>query len=113
MLTYPIIHFDLYTEPNELSTDDFLVAYPRFYQDVATLVAIRREDLIPTLRKRYQVFPAAAASQPLEVPERDARFLDPMRDHGRWQVVKDYLLPLASWFSLAVAIAALLINQTR
>jgi hypothetical protein len=113
MLTYPIIHLDLYAEPLELSAGDFLAAYPRFYRDVTILVAIGREDLIPTLRRRYPVFPAARASQPTEVPERDVRFLDPARDHSRWQFTKDYLLPLASWFSLAVAIAALVVNQLR
>jgi hypothetical protein len=111
MLTYPIINVDLYSAPQKLSTEDFLVAYPRFFRDVAVLVAIGREDLIPDLRGKYSLIPAVSVSLPSEVPERDARFLDPMRDHSRWQVFKDYLLPLASWFSLALAIVVLVVNR--
>ncbi|MFE6611817.1 hypothetical protein [Amycolatopsis sp. NPDC057786] len=48
-----------------------------------------------------------------EIPERDVLFLDPMRNHHRWAVVKDFYYPLSSWLSLAIAGAALLISLRR
>ncbi|MDS0135765.1 MULTISPECIES: hypothetical protein [unclassified Amycolatopsis] len=79
-----------------------------FLYDVAAVVAIRREDLIPAVRSLYSELPARRESGN-ESKARDLRYLDPMHERSRWEVVKDYVLPLSSWLSLSVSVVALVI----
>ena len=76
-----------------------------FLNDVVILVVARREDLIPAVRERYTMIPHRTD----EIGDRDILYLDPMRNRGRWEVVKDFVLPLASWLSLVVAIIAIVV----
>ncbi len=82
-----------------------------FLYDVVLLVIAGREDLIPAVRDEYAMLPHRSAGE--ETDERDVHYLDPMRHRGRWEVVKDFVLPLASWISLLVSIAALLVAAGR
>lgn len=83
-----------------------------FLNDVVVLVVAGREDLIPAVRARYTMIPRRSGETG-EISERDILYLDPMRNRGRWEVVKDFVLPLASWISLVVSVIALLVAVTR
>jgi hypothetical protein len=94
--------------------EDTLETYDEFLYYAAGLVAVGREDLVPVLRDRYssaELPPRVAQGD--EIPERDAQFLDPMRNYNRWAVAKDFLYPLAAWLSLVVAVVALVVSLTR
>jgi hypothetical protein len=80
-----------------------------FLNDVVVLVVAGREDLIPEVRARYTMIPTRTG----EISDRDILYLDPMRNRGRWEVVKDFVLPLASWISLVVSIVALLVAVAK
>jgi hypothetical protein len=108
-LAHPLIDvaFDL-TSPRRT-----LHVYTHFLYYAAGLVVVERFDLIPALREYYEREHALARRTGTDsdgVPERDALFIDPMRDHHRWLVLKEYLFPLAAWLSLAVSVAALVVS---
>lgn len=111
--SYPLIDIDLsrrqFAIP-ELSTIQY---YARFLRDASYLVMIEKEEYIPDLRRLYSELPGRERGVSGEIPERDAHFLDPMRAHNRWSVMKDYYYPLASWLSLLVALAALAVSVFR
>ncbi|MEV6609649.1 hypothetical protein [Kutzneria sp. NPDC051319] len=80
-----------------------------FLYDVVVVVIARREDLIPEVRARYGMIPRRSDT----AGDRDVLYLDPMRNRGRWEVVKDFVLPLASWISLLVSVVALVVAVSR
>jgi hypothetical protein len=104
-------HADLY------SLEILIGTYAEFLYFASGLVAAKRAELIPVLRDyyatdrslAYRVEPGPEGI----VPERDALFLDPMRNHDRWAIVKDYLYPLASWMSLLVSVTALILSLAK
>lgn len=79
--------------------------YWRFLYDAATLVAVRREGLIPALREAYS--PILPIPNGEDFVERNILFLNPLRGHQRWIFVKDFVYPLAAWLSLLVSMVAL------
>jgi hypothetical protein len=80
-----------------------------FLYDVVIVVVAQREDLIPQVRAGYGMIPRRSDT----AGDRDVLYLDPMRNRGRWEVVKDFVLPLASWVSLLVSVIALAVASTR
>lgn len=112
-LAAPLIDIDvpdnlhMQTVVAEASRDVFL----RFLQDIAAVVAIGREDLIPRVRKAYPELPSR--SDESAAHDRDLAYLNPMRNRTRWDVAKDFWYPLAPWLSLLIAGAALAISLTR
>jgi hypothetical protein len=98
-LARPLLDIDIPDRPSPRQID----ALCSFLVDVAIVVIAGREDLIPQVRRRYQVLPAREA----DAVDRDVLYLDPMRGRSRWDVVKDYVLP---WLSLTIAVVALLIS---
>ena len=104
VLAYPIVNVDISRCQDALSE-----YYGRFLHDVAALAMLGHEHLIPRLREAYLLLPARESDDGA-VPERDALYLDPMRNYHRWAVVKDYLYPLASWLSFLLAVVALVIS---
>jgi hypothetical protein len=81
----------------------------RFLHDVAAVVAIGRDDLIPDVREAYRELPRRSP----EARELDLVYLNPMRSRSRWDVAKDFWYPLAPWLSLVVSAAALVISLTH
>jgi hypothetical protein len=103
--------------------DDLDITYPgvdptkwvllhAFLYDVAAVVAIHREDLIPAVRALYSTLPSREENAD-NSKTRDRRYLDPMHERSRWEIVKDYVLPLSSWLSLSVSIVALIIASKK
>lgn len=82
-----------------------------FLRDTAAVVAIEREDLIPRVRQEYCEL--HRRSDDPETRDRDLTYLSPMRSRSRWDVAKDFWYPLASWLSLFVAAAALVVSIAR
>ncbi|GLY41737.1 hypothetical protein Amsp01_077600 [Amycolatopsis sp. NBRC 101858] len=81
----------------------------RFVIDVASVVALGREDLIPRVRALYvDSLPGREPSETDE--ERDALFLDPMRTRTRWEVVKDFAVPMSA---LTVSLLSLVVALSR
>ncbi|MEU8414215.1 hypothetical protein AB0C24_15620 [Amycolatopsis japonica] len=113
--TYPLINVDMGSSPLTPQAVRSFKRHAEFLKLTACLVALGREDLIPRLRR----LTAAHGGVPMrteddaEIPERDVLFLDPMRNHHRWAVVKDFYYPLSAWLSLAIAGAALVISLRR
>ena len=87
--------------------------YARFLRDVSYLVILEREDLIPLLRCKYWSLAGTMPNTVDDIPEREAQFLDPLRNHNKFSIVKDYYYPLASWLSFVVAVIALLVSLAR
>ncbi|KDN19819.1 hypothetical protein DV20_22215 [Amycolatopsis rifamycinica] len=115
-LSFPLVDVELSREANPDDLDKVIRVYGEFLYFAAALEAAGRPELIPKLRDHYArsgLLERRNAEPPGEVPERDALFLDPMRNHSRWAVAKDFLYPLSSWFSLAVAVAALVVSLAR
>lgn len=113
-LSRPLIDIEI-IEDFDITHDGDIVKFALLYtflQDVAAVVAIRREDLIPAVRSLYEELPVRSVDDG-ESRKRDIRYLDPMNERSRWEVVKDFVLPLSSWLSLAVSITALVISITK
>lgn len=115
-LSFPLINVELGHEADPGGLREVIHVYGEFLHFAAALEAAKRSELIPRLRDYY----AKAGllnyrnSEPHdELSERDALFLDPMRNHSRWAVAKDFLYPLSSWLSLAVAVVALVVSLTK
>jgi hypothetical protein len=110
-LASALIDFDI---PDDLHLKDARSrdALHRFLHDVAAVVVIGREDLLPRVRETYHELPVRSATDETK-RERDMTYLNPMRDRSRWDVAKDFWYPLAPWLSLFVAIAALVISLRR
>jgi hypothetical protein len=83
-----------------------------FLYDVVIAVVAHREDMIPEIRANYPQIPRRSGKASA-IDERDILYLDPMRNRGRWEIVQDFVLPLASWFSVVVSIAALVVAISR
>lgn len=108
-LSFPIIDVNVADEHNMIR-GLFLHMYPRFLHDVAGLVMMGRPDLIPALRRGYPfLFHRLEEGQYGQPTDRDIRYLDPMRDHDRGQVFREFILPLSSWLSFLVAAIALVV----
>jgi hypothetical protein len=106
-LARPLLDVDTpdYLEPEQID------ALCGFLFDVTIVVIAGREDLIPEVRRRYSgLKPRSDAAE--RAMERDILFLDPMRDRSRWEVMKDFVFPLASWLSLGISFVALLVSTT-
>ncbi|WP_410610090.1 hypothetical protein [Amycolatopsis sp. lyj-109] len=104
-LARPLLDVDTpdYLEPAQFD------ALCGFLLDVTIVVIAGREDLIPEIRRRHsELKPRSEVSE--RSIERDMLFLDPMRDRSRWEVMKDFVLPLASWLSLIISFIALLVS---
>ncbi|MFG1641809.1 hypothetical protein ACGFMK_16105 [Amycolatopsis sp. NPDC049252] len=81
----------------------------RFVIDVAAVVALDREDLIPRVRSLYvDTLPGRESSEADE--ERDALFLDPMRTRTRWEVIKAFAVPMSA---LIVSLLSLVVALSR
>lgn len=116
-VAYPLINVKLNPEHSLKETRALLISYSNFLYFASALEAAKRTDLIPKLRAYY------ADNEHLDyrsnpkldsiAPERDALFLDPMRNHNRWAIAKDYLLPLASWLSFLVSAVALTVSIAK
>jgi hypothetical protein len=106
-LVFPLINVDVDKNNEVLGLNAFLYAYPRFLHDAASLVILGRVDLLPKLRAHYTLVARRGGDEVNEIPDRDARYLDSMRDHDRGRVVRDFVLPLASWL---IALAALTVS---
>ncbi|MFC3454742.1 hypothetical protein [Amycolatopsis speibonae] len=114
--TYPLINVVLDGAPSSPRAVRSFKRHAEFLKLTACLVALGREDLIPRLRRltaAHGGIPMRTGDEEAEIPERDLLFLDPMRNHHRWAVVKDFYYPLSSWLSLAVAGVALVISLRR
>ncbi|WP_409496616.1 hypothetical protein [Amycolatopsis sp. cmx-11-12] len=114
--TYPLINVVLDGAPLSPRAVQSFKRHAEFLKLTACLVALGREDLIPRLRRltaAHGGVPMRTEDDDAEIPERDLLFLDPMRNHHRWAVVKDFYYPLSSWLSLAIAGAALIISLRR
>lgn len=111
MLASTLIDFDI---PDDLHLRDAASrdALHRFLQDVAAVVVINREDLLPRVRETYQELPSRSVADEAK-RERDLRYLHPLRDRGRWDVAKDFWYPLAPWLSLLVSVAAIVVSFRR
>lgn len=110
-LTYPLINVDIATALRAAGAGAAWVrtAYARMLYDAAVLVVVRREDLIPSLRRRYWAQLRVRTND--EGPEdRDALYLDPLRHHNRWQVIKDFFVPVAA---LGISILSLVISLAK
>ncbi|GAB1516800.1 hypothetical protein JCM33774_88450 [Actinophytocola sp. KF-1] len=112
--SYPLIDVQLSQHGSASSLQRKLHVYVSFLYFASALVAVRRHDLLPTLRQhyadRYSLARRESTGSLDEIPERDALFLDPMRNQNRWTVTKDYFYPLAAWFSLLVSLGALALS---
>ncbi|MGB3441768.1 MAG: hypothetical protein WBA97_23740 [Actinophytocola sp.] len=112
--SYPLIDVQLSLQRDANSLQRKLHLYVSFLYYAGALVAVRRHDLVPVLRQhyadRYSLARRESTVSRDEIPERDALYLDPMRNQNRWTVMKDYFYPLAAWFSLLVSIAALIVS---
>jgi hypothetical protein len=111
--SHPLIDIDLSGKQFAITGLSTIQYYARFLRDVAYLVMIEKEEYIPGLRRLYVELPGRNRTNPSEIPDRDAHFLDPMRGHNRRSVMKDYYYPLASWLSLLVALLALAVSIFR
>jgi hypothetical protein len=112
-ISAPLIDMEI---PDDLHVPGTAAGAPRkhldqFLRDVAAVVAIGREDLIPRVREEYPEL--AHRSGDPDTHNRDLTYLNPMRTRSRWEVAKDFWYPLASWLSLVVATAALIISIAR
>lgn len=114
-LSFPLIDVSLDEGTGASKIHDTSRLYGEFLYYAAGLFVVRREDLIPKLREQYSctVLPVRARPEIDEISERDALYLDPMRNYTRWGVAKDFFYPLATWISLLVAIAALVVSITK
>ncbi|MEU4524229.1 hypothetical protein AB0F52_36595 [Amycolatopsis sp. NPDC024027] len=106
-LARPLLDVDTpdYLEPEQID------ALCSFLLDVTIVVIAGREDLIPEVRRGYSGLKSRSDAAERAI-ERDILFLDPMRDRGRWEVMKDFVFPLASWLSLGISFVALLVSTT-
>ncbi|MGH3762940.1 hypothetical protein [Actinophytocola sp.] len=110
VLSFPLIDIDV----NNQNLRQFLQVYPRYLHDAASLVMLDRVDLIPVLRDHYKPLARrSSVENPGEVPDRDIRYLAATHDHDRGRVVKDFVLPLSSWLSFLVAVAALVVALNK
>lgn len=112
-LTSPLIDIkvpdDLHLQ--SVSADASRDLFRGFLHDVATVVAIGREDLIPRVRSAYPQL-ARRQNEPT-AQDRDLDYLDPLRSRTRLDVLKDFWYPLAQWFSLLTAVTVVVINLIR
>lgn len=106
-LAAPLLDIEL---PNDVEAKGDDKQAPRtllhnFLQDVAIVVAMARPDLIPRVRGTYPNLPPRSSGPNAAIAvERDAAYLNPMHARTRWEVVKDFVLPLASWLGAAVSL---------
>lgn len=111
---YPLIDIQLSDVGDTRSLQDNFHLYVSFLYYSAALVAVKRYDLIPNLRRYYaeehSLMSRRSSNSLDQISERDALFLDPMRNQNRWTVAKDYLYPLAAWLSFSVSTAALVVS---
>jgi len=116
-ISYPLINVKLNPEYTRQETHELLNSYASFLYFTSALEAARRTELIPKLRRFYADNHLLAYQSDPELdsiaPERDALFLDPMRNHNRWGIAKDYLLPLASWLSFLISATALTLTIAK
>lgn len=84
----------------------------QFLLDTAGLMYLHLEYEIPTLRIRfYGDIPIVKVTEPVlwlshnvGISARDASYLDPMRDQGRWEIVRKFGIPAFGLILTAVAI---------
>ncbi|QKV79907.1 hypothetical protein [Amycolatopsis sp. Hca4] len=116
-ISYQLINVKLNPEYTRQETHELLNSYASFLYFASALEAAKRTELIPKLRRFYADTHLLAYRSDPELdsiaPERDALFLDPMRNHNRWAIAKDYLLPLASWLSFLISATALTLTVTK
>ncbi|MFJ8917624.1 hypothetical protein [Amycolatopsis sp. NPDC102389] len=112
-LSRPLIDLEIISAGPNGGYRTCLRYYRHFLHDFAGLIALRRADLTPALRAYYSVLPGRIGAESQDVAEADNLFLDPMHKHHRWEVVKDFLYPLGSWFSVLVSTVALLVGVLR
>jgi len=106
-LTRPLLDIELDdTLPSQQRT-----AVKSLLYDVTAMVVIGRPDLIPRIRAEYSSLPPRMVES--SDADRDNLYLDPMRDRSRWEVVREYILPLAAWLSLAISIVAFVTASTK
>lgn len=81
--------------------------------DIALAVAVGREDLVPGIRALYPELPERTdRNYPSADGEdgdhrRDALYLDPMRQRHRWDVFKDFALPV---LAIVLSVVALIVS---
>lgn len=115
-IAYPIINISLNDVESLRGMKGLIKVYMNFLYYAAGLVAIDRCDLIPALRKYYaenHLLSCRVDSDVDSIPDRDVLFLDPMRNHHRWAVAKDFLFPLSAWLSLVVSVVALVVSLDK
>jgi hypothetical protein len=110
-IAYPIINVSLNDAESLRDLEGVIDIYVNFLYYAAGLVAVDRHDLVPALREYYAEHHSLSFRVDSDsIPDRDVLFLDPMRNHHRWAVAKDFLFPLAAWLSLVVSVVALVVN---
>ncbi|MPZ83992.1 MAG: hypothetical protein GEV28_27810 [Actinophytocola sp.] len=109
-LAYPLINIELTSELRMSEHGRHDLAW--LLHDIVAVVHLGVPDLTPRIRESYPRLPTRHKSSD-EIPERDMLYLDPMRNRNRWEVFKDYVFPLAAWFSLAISITSLVITLQR
>jgi hypothetical protein len=85
----------------------------QFVDDVACVVAVRREDLVPRVAERYpQLFPAwtPCAEDTWRSDQPIPQYLDPAGGRTRLEIAKDFVLPV---LSVAIALVALVISLAK
>jgi hypothetical protein len=92
-LASPLIDIDI---PDNLhlpgkDADTYRELFCRFVHDVAMVVALGREDLIPRVRQDYPGL--IRRSSNTDAHDRDLNYLNPMRNRGLWDIAKDFLVP--------------------
>ncbi|WP_410590514.1 hypothetical protein [Amycolatopsis sp. lyj-23] len=97
----------------DIALDDALPAQQRatlksLLYDVTAMVVIGRPDFIPRVRSGYPSLPRRSVD--VAGDDRDILYLDPMRNRSRWEVTREYVVPLAS---LIVSIAAFVVASTK
>ncbi|NBH09477.1 hypothetical protein GTY80_40350 [Amycolatopsis sp. SID8362] len=107
-LARPVLDIEVSDRP----THEEAGAVCRFLIDVAIVVIAGREDLVPEVRRHHGDLRNRPARDS-GATDRELLFLDPMRDRTRWEVLKDFVFPLASWLSFAVSVAALFVALSR
>ena len=114
LLSYPLIDVNVADDNVVLNSNLFCYLYSRFLHDVSGLVMMGRPDLIPPLRDRYPFLMRRLEGEESGQPsDRDVRYLDPLRDHDRGRMFREFVLPLASWLSFLVALAALIVALSK
>lgn len=114
-LSHPLTDVIVDDHASSQLTRETLEHFARFLRQGALLVAVQRADLIPRLRECYhtELLPMRPKTEDGQIAQRDALFLDPMRDYDRWAVIRDYLYPLGTWLSFLVSLTALVITLIR